>query len=120
MSTKDSSNSCLDEIGVNDNGKSEIPRFYIVEPVSTGEYCVNIPIKFYARLLNPDKFSEEDFVWMSSIDGKIGEGARFEKKNLSPGRHLIFSMISGSSAISSVIINVKYDGIKVAGGIGVI
>lgn len=115
-----SSNICEEEIAINDDTRSEIPRFYIVEPVSMGDYCVNIPIKFYARLLNPEKFDEEDFVWLSSIDGKIGAGPRFEKRNLSPGRHAIFAMVSGNNAISSVIINVKYDGIKVVEGVGVI
>jgi hypothetical protein len=70
-----------------------INRAPVVDIRSPGSdsFTVADRIRFKVRVSDPDGFDidEDDVVWKSNRDGKIGEGLEFRTQTLTPGRHEI-------------------------------
>ena len=101
-------------LGCNFESKNQPPYGMINQPSQTKlRFGKNEPVKFAAYCQDPeDGFLDPDAImWKSNIDGLLGTGDSFIKKNLSVGIHTItVSMTDSKGAVAEETLNIEIIG----------
>lgn len=90
--------------------RSKEPQLSVFSPKSSAHFVQGDTVHFASELnseLDPGRIAENDWRWVSNVDGEIGRGPRVDATSLTVGTHVVTASVKhvlGTSQDSVTVI----------------